>query len=237
MVSWGIFLVLGLVFILSVKREPRFFGNCILLIGIAVSFFNALIVFAGQNQMMRVSLRNFIFIFVPFIMVIVALLLFIDGIYLFWKDRTSLNISKILKNLMAPLSGVGLVAGLFLIYNLVRQYKLHFAETVILLFLVYYYIYLAFSIAAFWLYSWFYQQLPRKFSCEYIIVLGCRVFGEDKLSATLMSRLDKAIEVYQKSDEQAVFIVSGGKGADEPVSEASAMKGDTSEQHYYGREI
>ncbi|NLG04077.1 MAG: YdcF family protein [Clostridia bacterium] len=224
MISWMIFILLSLVFVLSVKREPRSFGNCLLLIGMSVSFFNGLIILSGQNHMIHVCLKKFVFVFVPFMIVIISVLLFTDGIYLFWKDHKNLNIQKIVKNLLPPLTGVGLVAGIYLITDLVRQYRLHFAETAVLLFLVYYYVYLAFSIAAFWLYSWFYQQLPRKFSCDYIIVLGCRVYGLDRLSATLMQRLDKAIEVYHKSEVPPIFIVSGGKGADEPVTEAAAMK-------------
>lgn len=55
-----------------------------------------------------------------------------------------------------------------------------------------------------------------------VIVLGCGINGED-VSSVLAKRLDKACEYLEKNDE-AVIIVSGGKGSDERVSEAFAMR-------------
>lgn len=55
-----------------------------------------------------------------------------------------------------------------------------------------------------------------------IIVLGAKV-NDDGVSKTLKLRLDKAIEYYNKH-KYVNIIVSGGKGKDEPVSEALAMK-------------
>lgn len=57
---------------------------------------------------------------------------------------------------------------------------------------------------------------------DVIIVLGAGIRG-NRPSATLTYRLDKSIEVFN-SCKDAVIIVSGGKGEDEPISEASAMK-------------
>lgn len=57
---------------------------------------------------------------------------------------------------------------------------------------------------------------------DVIVVLGAGI-REDKPSATLAYRLDKSIEVFN-SCENAIIIVSGGKGEDESISEASVMK-------------
>ncbi len=40
----------------------------------------------------------------------------------------------------------------------------------------------------------------------------------------LAKRLNKAMELYEAGTEQAMILVSGGQGADEPCTEASAMK-------------
>lgn len=56
---------------------------------------------------------------------------------------------------------------------------------------------------------------------EYIIVLGAQV-RKDGPSVALKYRLDKAIE-YLNENPDTMCIVSGGKGANEPFSEAEGM--------------
>ena len=56
---------------------------------------------------------------------------------------------------------------------------------------------------------------------DYVIVLGARV-KEHTVSNSLKKRLDKPIEYAEKNPE-TYLVLSGGKGPDEPVSEAQAM--------------
>lgn len=60
-----------------------------------------------------------------------------------------------------------------------------------------------------------------------LIVLGCQVKGTSPenayISAMLQRRLDTALE-YLRSRPDTPVIVSGGRGSDEPVSEAEAMR-------------
>lgn len=55
-----------------------------------------------------------------------------------------------------------------------------------------------------------------------VVVLGCKVKGETP-SKMLKRRLDSAV-IYMNENTDIVCIVSGGKGGDEIVSEAEAMK-------------
>ena len=57
---------------------------------------------------------------------------------------------------------------------------------------------------------------------DVLIVLGAGI-RDERVSLTLARRLDKTIEYIRESPETLV-IVSGGKGLDEPMSEALAMK-------------
>ena len=57
--------------------------------------------------------------------------------------------------------------------------------------------------------------------CDYVIVLGAGVNGSVP-SLSLQERIDAAYE-YLVAHPQAICIVSGGKGADEPMTEAAAM--------------
>lgn len=56
---------------------------------------------------------------------------------------------------------------------------------------------------------------------DYIIVLGAQM-KDNGPSRTLKRRLDKAID-YMGDNQDTIVIVSGGKGADEPISEAQGM--------------
>lgn len=57
---------------------------------------------------------------------------------------------------------------------------------------------------------------------DYVIVLGAKV-RPDGVSNSLKKRLDKAIE-YAQDNPETIFVLSGGKGPDEPISEAEAMR-------------
>lgn len=58
--------------------------------------------------------------------------------------------------------------------------------------------------------------------CETVIVLGCRV-KETGPSLMLQKRIEAAYG-YLSENENAICIASGGQGADEPVTEAAAIK-------------
>ena len=57
---------------------------------------------------------------------------------------------------------------------------------------------------------------------DYVIILGARVYGE-KPSESLVERIKKASEFLQKNNSVKV-IATGGKGSNEKISEALAIK-------------
>ena len=71
------------------------------------------------------------------------------------------------------------------------------------------------------------KHIPR-YDKDYMIVLGCRIREDGSLTPLLKSRVDKALEFAcdqeTKTGKSQVFVVSGGKGDDESISEADAMK-------------
>ena len=58
---------------------------------------------------------------------------------------------------------------------------------------------------------------------EFIVVLGAGLINGDEISLTLQHRLETALALY-KQQPDSNLIVSGGKGNDESISEAEAMK-------------
>ena len=85
-------------------------------------------------------------------------------------------------------------------------------------------IYLSISFVVFMLYCCFLQIIPRKKDFDYVIIHGAGLLSGGRVSKLLADRLDKAIDVYRKDPTPPIMIPSGGKGADEAVSEAEAME-------------
>lgn len=63
---------------------------------------------------------------------------------------------------------------------------------------------------------------------DYIIILGCGLRKDGSLTPLLKGRVDRALDFYHeqlnKTGKEAVFVTSGGQGADEIISESEAMK-------------
>lgn len=56
-----------------------------------------------------------------------------------------------------------------------------------------------------------------------IIVLGARVWPSGQMSSTLQYRCESALQAWKSGVAQNI-IVTGGRGSDEPMTEASAMR-------------
>ena len=71
------------------------------------------------------------------------------------------------------------------------------------------------------------KHIPR-FDKDAILILGCKVKKDGTLTNILKARVDKAIEFGKMQKENTgkdiIYIPSGGKGKDETISEAQAMK-------------
>ena len=72
-------------------------------------------------------------------------------------------------------------------------------------------------------YSWVYRLLPRRRQYDYIIIHGAGLDGP-RPTPLLAGRINKALELWNKQHQHGKFVVSGGQGADEIVSEAQAMR-------------
>lgn len=77
------------------------------------------------------------------------------------------------------------------------------------------------------------KHIP-KFDKDCIIILGCQIKKDGTLTKLLKGRVDRAIEFSkmqkEKTGKDIIFVPSGGKGNDEIISEAQAMKNYLLEQ-------
>jgi uncharacterized SAM-binding protein YcdF (DUF218 family) len=86
------------------------------------------------------------------------------------------------------------------------------------------FLYVPLMLAAVLLQCWFYAAMPKPKSCDFILVLGAGLGRGLTVTPLLAGRLRRAIQLYNQGGQQARFVVSGGQGKDERVSEAFAMK-------------
>ena len=71
------------------------------------------------------------------------------------------------------------------------------------------------------------RHVPKQ-EADYILILGCRFRRDGTLTPLLRGRVDRAIAFWkaqaERTGREAVLMPSGGRGADEPIAEAEAMR-------------
>jgi uncharacterized SAM-binding protein YcdF (DUF218 family) len=215
--------MLFLFFLLLKKSKRNFFLMLIATLGCfvfsLVLFYEILYLISSSS-----STGEFLSLVIAYLAIPLAILLVV---FFFIKNTKTMS-TKEGRSLTAKLSaGLGInllivvffsffyfVYGLNVKLNAVANILVTFALVTDILFTIYFVLYLMYSV--------FYQLVPVDEHIDYIIVLGAGIKDEN-VTPLLKSRLDKAIEYYNKN-EQCKIVVSGGQGADEPVSEAYAMK-------------
>ncbi|EKB1221225.1 YdcF family protein [Listeria monocytogenes] len=160
-----------------------------------------------------------IYTLIPLLMIGLALMLFYNGSLMLRRE------SRRLVNALPLFLGIILIAisALFLLYILQNTSEL---TNFFFLFFIAVLGYFTFLFLSFLLSTFLYQLNFSKYNQDFLIILGSGLI-QDKVPRLLANRLDKAIQFAQRQREangrEVIFIVSGGKGADESVSEAYAM--------------
>ena len=84
------------------------------------------------------------------------------------------------------------------------------------------------------------KHIPR-YDKDYVIIPGCQIRKDGSLTPLLRARVDKAVEFAAAQEEKTgkapAFVVSGGKGSDEIISEADAMRNYLLSRGIEGRRI
>ena len=166
------------------------------------------------------------FLLVCFLLVMLALflvpvLLIINGIQMI--RRESLSAAHVLSLALGVFVGVGEIAAVIYVLNLSEF--IHLKDTnYYFLFVTFTVFYFSFLVLSFVVYSVFIQIMPHRMNFDYVIIHGCGLADGERLTRLLQNRVDKAIEIYEKCPIKPIIIPSGGRGADEKLSEAQAMK-------------
>lgn len=218
-------------------KNIAYLGMIIYILSFMLSIFRSIFLYQGLDSITSdiIGLSTTISIILLPIAFITFLLVTISNIDLIRKEGMSL------RNLLGLFLGIFICAFTFLpdimykmlmvsqkfdIYNLngPGPYIYNFVETLVYLVVAYLECILIGTII---LAIKSVKKKP-KYDKDYIIILGCQLKKDGKLTPLLKGRVDKAIEFrneqLEKAGKDLIFIPSGGQGSDEIISEAEAIK-------------
>ena len=203
----------GALFVYAFIKEPRQFRNALYLF-VTLAWSSILLVFRLNNYVLGIALV-LIVLLTP-ILTIVFLL--VNTVVVVRNNGFSLTS-------MLPFLMAGFLILLIASPSIVNYFDpdtRHIVVFVLGLFTLEG-LWFSFTFVALLFYSWVYRMLPRRRQYDYIIIHGAGLDGP-RPTPLLAGRIDKALELWNKQHQHGKFVVSGGQGADEVVSEAQAMR-------------
>ncbi|ATY10087.1 YdcF family protein [Amycolatopsis sp. AA4] len=203
-----------LVFVVRFAREPRRVGNAVWFL-VALGFTGLwLLSFFKHIEWAQIAIVTLVALVCGLGALALPWALIANGVVMLRRE------GRRLANLLSLLAGLGLLAVFALGVSalVIDDAPLLRVAAMAVLFVTGY---LAFLFTALLLYSILYSRVTRRLRAAAVVVLGSGLQG-DRVPPLLASRLDRAVQVQQRSPG-AVLVVSGGQGADELTSEAAAM--------------
>lgn len=203
----------GVLFIYSFIKEPRQFRNALFLFA-ALTWTSVLLVFKLNSYILGLVLV-IIVVATPFLTIGFLL---INTIIVVKNNGFSLTS-------MLPFLMAGFIVLLLCAPSLLNSFDPDSRHIVVFLLGLFTLegMWFSFTFVSLLFYSWIYRILPRRRKYDYIIIHGAGLDGT-RPTPLLAGRIDKALELWNKQQQQGKFVASGGQGADEVVSEAQAMR-------------
>jgi uncharacterized SAM-binding protein YcdF (DUF218 family) len=213
--------VVFVVFLVGVIREPRSFGNAVLL-GLTLAL-GAL----GLAERLAGAAERPEHLLLRALLLVLALGPFLVGCFLVANGVTLIRRESLRPANMLPLlagAAVFLVIGLDIAAEQTADVNLSLFATVATLLFGY----ISFLLVSYVLYAFMYGLLARSGRAHFVVVLGSGLRPDGGVPPLLANRLERGRQVWAGLDRRAgefkpMLIVSGGQGDDERVSEASAM--------------
>lgn len=203
--------------ICTIRRPQKYFNSMLLLASLFLSMLFVAMLF-GENGAILLLVM---FVAVMLALLLVPALLIINGIQMI--KRESICPAHLLSLGLGLFVGIGEIATFIYVLGL-SDSIMHINLNRFVIFIALTVFYFSFLVLSFVIYSVFIQVVPHRMNFRYVIIHGCGLAGGERLTKLLSDRVDKAIEIYKKCRRKPIIIPSGGKGDDEKLSEAQAMK-------------
>ena len=202
----------------GVLRPQRFLNSMLLLFALLVTVIFAA-GFFGHEVGAFILLAGFVLVMLA--LFLVPVLLIVNGVQMI--KRESVSPAHLLSLGLGIFVGIGEIASVVYVLDIDYPIPLGGADLWVM-FVAFTVFYFSFLVLSFVVYSVFIQILPHRRRFDYVIIHGCGLADGERMTKLLSNRVDKAIEIYEKSRKKPILIPSGGRGADEAISEAEAMK-------------
>jgi len=202
----------------TVFRPQRYFNSLLLMLALQVTM---LFVSGFFGDEIRPYVLLACFLLIMLALFLVPALLIANGVQMI--RRESVSPAHLLSLALGVVVGVGEIATVVYVLTLSDFIHIGKANLLVMLLAVTVF-YFSSLVLSFVIYSLFIQIMPHRMNFNYIVIHGCGLAGGEKLTKLLSDRVDKAIELYRKCRVKPVIIPSGGRGDDEKLSEAQAMK-------------
>ena len=201
------------VFFLSAKKQPFRVRNCLLL-AFVVSFLSLTVSSFFSSEIGKIP--------DVFFQICFCLLLFVSAALL-WSGaamirRESVSLVRCVPFFSGVLFAIGGAAGLILM----RKGLL--GPGIGSLFILSLLSWVSLLLISFLLYVLILPSFSRPEVFDAIIVHGCALIHGDQISRILAERLETALWLYHYGADKPLIVLSGGRGDDETITEAEAMR-------------
>ncbi|EAG5667437.1 YdcF family protein [Listeria monocytogenes] len=220
----GFFLLLFIV--LSFIDRRRISNGIILTMALFFSVLSVVYATFSKGNELLVSVMGTVLLLlvllIPFFVVGIATMLIVNGRLMLKRE------GRKLANMLPLIIGLGILALIITWFGSILKTGSPILGIVVV-FIVALVGYFSFLFLSFLLSTFLYQFNFPRYNQDFLIVLGSGLIGGDRVPPLLASRLNRAIKFYDKQyakkGKRVTFIVSGGQGANETISEAEAMRG------------
>ena len=225
LVYCGIALFFWIVLIFTFHRDRSRYRNCYILFLAIVFTIAALTFLAGEHQK-----KAIIALMIITLLILLAVPFFpiTNGILMYEREGHSLsNLLSLILGIVVAVGELATFVGALIPEFAGPEWRDNsplFRLSGISMFISMTVLYISMAFVIFMIYCVFLQLIPRKRDFDYVIIHGAGLLEGNRISKLLSDRIDKAIDVFHKDPTPPVLIPSGGKGSDEKLSEAEAMK-------------
>lgn len=212
-------------FLISWLVEPRKLINGILftIFLILLAAWTTIMIFSTHLKTLQTVYALLVlgFFFLVFVVIAFSWLFCFWNAYFVWKYE-----SHTLPNLLTLLLGISLIMVWIISLTGPARYFPRWLNALLTTAPVIA-VYLLFIMYNFLVNLLLYQFVPRHYNQDYLIVLGAGLLHGEVVTPLLAARIDRAIQFANKQElkgrKTPKFIMSGGQGGDEKISEAQAM--------------
>ena len=210
--------IFWLVFLLCIKFQPQKMRNAYLLFAAAGCTILAVAAAFGRYCLEALAAE---FVLIVIVMLAVPVVLICNGVRVLKKEGKSAT--HYLSLALGFLIAGGELSSLHIIARVCDNAVFSAADYILCFFSLSAF-YVSLVILAFVIYSIGIQYMPHGYNFDFVIIHGCGLIKGKWVSKLLSDRLDRAVEIYDRSRVKPMLVPSGGKGSDEQISEAQAMK-------------